>query len=250
MFKSATQENHIRFLNKHTTASNEFKMHSHSCYEIIYFLSSGKIAVDGVHYPVEKGTCCIVPPNTEHKELLDGYGEILFIGFEWTEGSLFSKICIDITDPSFPLIFDKIIEEYSAQSYGYEMAAEALLKLLLIAYIRISGKEGKKCKDINYIKTYIEQYYNQKINFGELTQLSGYNYDYFRYLFKQKFGCSPQKYMINIRLDHARQLLETTNLSCTEIAYNCGFSTSAQMTTMIKRKFGQTPKRIQKHRFV
>jgi len=249
LMQNATLKNRIYFLNRHTTANNEFKTHSHNCYEIIYFLSGGKIAINGLLYPVKKDTCCIIAPNTEHKEILDNDGEIIFIGFESAEPN-FPKKQIDEADPSIRLLFEKIIEEYSGQNYGYEAAAEALLELLLITYVRICGKEGKKCKDIDYIKVYIEQYYNQKINFFELAKLSGYTYDYFRFLFKQKFGCSPQNYMITIRLKNAKQLLETTNLSCTEIAYNCGFSTSAQMTTMIKNRFGKTPKEIKKHRFI
>ena len=144
MLKTANQRNRICFLNKHTAASNEFKTHSHSCYEIIYFLSDGEIVVDGTNYPISKDTCCIVPPNTEHKELLKSDGEVLFIGFEWNDKSLFSKFCNSKSDPSIRLIFEEIIKEYSNQNYGYRTAAEALFDLLLIAYIRVGSREGKK----------------------------------------------------------------------------------------------------------
>lgn len=250
MLTTATKKNKICFLNRHTTEGNDFKIHSHSCYEIIYFLSGGKIIIDGQPYPVTKNSCCIIPPHTVHNEILDIGGEIIFIGFEGKDEPFFSKDRIIKDADDLRPSFDRIMEEYSEQNYGYEAAAEALLELLLITYVRISGKEGRKCKDIDYIKSYIEQYYNQKICFAELAALSGYSYDYFRYVFKQNFGCSPQNYLINIRLERARRLLCTTELSCTEIAYNCGFSTSAQMTSMIKDKFGETPKEIKKHRLI
>ena len=82
---------------------------------------------------------------------------------------------------------------------------------------------------------------NQKINFGQLAKISGYNYDYFRHIFKQRFGISPQDYLIEVRLENAKRLLKGTKLTCTEIAYNCGFSSSAQMSLLFKRKFGVSP---------
>lgn len=240
----AERKNRICFLNRHSTENNEFRMHSHSCYEIIYFLSCGKITVDSISCSVTENTCCIIPPCTEHTEFLDGCGEIIFIGFEWPECLPYTKIKIDKNDKSLLMLFEKAIEEYTRQNFGYKVFAEALLDLLLITYTRISGKEGEKCKDFDYIRNYIEDYYNQKINFSELAKLSGYSYDYFRYMFKKKFGCSPQNYLINVRLDNACKQLKNTNLTCTEIAYNCGFSTSAQMSSMMKAKFKMTPKQL------
>jgi transcriptional regulator GlxA family with amidase domain len=53
---------------------------------------------------------------------------------------------------------------------------------------------------------------------------------------------SPQEYMIDVRLENAKRLLGKTNHSCTDIAYICGFSNGAQMTSMFKKKYGKTPK--------
>ena len=41
-------------------------------------------------------------------------------------------------------------------------------------------------------------------------------------------------------------ILKTTDLSCTEIAYQCGFSDSGQLTKMIKNKYSTTPTKIRK----
>lgn len=236
--------NSICFLNKHNTQTNEFKPHSHNCYEIIYFVSGqGNMIIDGKSFPVYAGTYCIVPPKISHFEKIDGYGEIIFIGFEHQSIIESAKIGVyHSADASTPRLFEKILTEYKRQDWGYEIVAQSMLNLLLIDLIRNIGTNDKKCKDLNYIKTYIEQYFNQKINFEQLANISGYSYDYFRHIFKNKFGVSPQKYMINIRLEKAKNFLEKSNLSCTEIAYASGFSNSAQMTTMFKKEYGKTPK--------
>ena len=244
-------DSRILFLNRHTTVNDEFKLHSHDCYEIIYFLSgNGIIIIDGVKYPVSADSCCIVPPKALHTEQLQNYGEIIFVGFSCDDiGPDLNKKPV-VTNKIMRVYFEKIIDEYTKQEFGYEVAAKSLLELLFIMYLRANNAESKKCKDMVFIKSYIEQYYNKKINFSELAILSGYSYDYFRYVFKKEFGCSPQNYMINTRINNAKKLLVSTNLSCTEIAYNCGFSNGAQMTSIIKNKLGKTPMELRKHRLV
>ena len=72
----------IYFLNKHNTHINEFKLHMHNCYEIIYILSgSGRVIIGDKTYLVSQDMYYVVSPQTYHTEQFDGYGEILFIGF-------------------------------------------------------------------------------------------------------------------------------------------------------------------------
>ena len=97
---------------------------------------------------------------------------------------------------------------------------------------------------MEYIKNYIEQHFDQKLDFKELAHMSGYSSDYFRHLFRAHFGVSPQEYMIDARLQKAKALLEEGHLSCTEVSYKCGFSNSAQLSTMFKKKFGCSPSAV------
>lgn len=237
----------ICFLGRHDTKNNIFKLHSHDCYEAVYFLSgSGNVLIDGKSHPVSAHSYYIISPKSKHVEAIEGYGEILFIGFEYDAVyPLNGGICYN-DDRTVLSLFEKIFAEYRQQALGFETAGGSLLRLFLLTVLRSTQSEDRKCKDLQYIKAYIEQYADQKLNFKELAALSGYSYDYFRHIFKQRFGVSPQEYMIDIRLSNARQLLETTSLSCTEIAYRCGFSNSAQLTSMFKAKFGKSPTAFKK----
>ena len=242
----------ICFLNKHNTKSNHFKPHTHNCYEVIYFASgSGKVFINGKSYPISADSYYIIPPYAEHVEKLEGYGEVLFIGFEYNSSNYILKEGKYYTYKAIiKSYFSNIFDEFKRQEDGFKEAAEYLLRLFLLALLRNENIKYDKCKDLFYIKTYIEQYADQKIDFRELASISGYSYDYFRHIFKQKFGVSPQKYMIDIRLTNAKRLLEDTTLSCTEIAYRCGFSNSPQMTDMFKAKYKVTPTAFRNNRFI
>ncbi len=233
----------IYFLSRHNTHSNEFRLHMHNCYEIIYILSgSGNVVIGDETYPIAQDMYYIVSPQTYHTERFEGSGEILFIGFGYNNKGLIPQGGIyRASDMSTLICFKKIIEEYKQQDAEYEIAAVAFLDLLLVSTMRNINGASRKCKNIEYIKAYIEQYSNQKINFGQLSKLSGYSYDYFRHIFKQRFGVSPQDYLIEVRLENAKRLLKNTKLTCTEIAYTCGFSSGAQMSLLFKRKIGASP---------
>ena len=244
--------NDICFLGKHNVSNNEFVFHKHNCYEVIYFLKGkGTAVIGGRNLEIAPGKYCIVPPNVAHVEQLGNDGEILFVGFvtdrelPWEEGQLYEDTKMEVL-PRLEAVF----QEFRSQKASYKEAACALVQLFLIDFLRQSKKETKECKDLCYVKSYLEQYYGQKINFRELSGLTGYSYDYFRHIFKQTYGLSPQDYLVSVRLERAKQLLKNTKLSCTQIASCCGFSNGAQMSAMIKREFDMTPSGIRKSRLI
>lgn len=232
----------VCFLGKHNTRYNTFGEHTHGCYEMVMVLSgSGSVTVDGVDSPVSARTYWTVAPGTVHTERLDGDGEILFIGFNCC-GSLPPRCGVFKTaDSDTVALFDGVFDEYRRQETGYEDAIEALVTLLIVSSMRGGGGEVRQCRDLGYIRAYIEQYYYQKIDFRELAALSGYSFDHFRCLFRKKYGVSPRTCLIDTRLEQARSLLREGELSCTEVAYKCGFSNSGQFSAMYKKKFGRPP---------
>jgi AraC-like DNA-binding protein len=59
---------------------------------------------------------------------------------------------------------------------------------------------------------------------------------------KAVMGISISDYIQSIKLDHAKKLLETTDLSISDVAYSAGFSSPNYFSTSFKGKFGKTPK--------
>ena len=238
----------ICFMGKHSAQKNVFVPHRHDFYEVIYFLrGKGKVIIGNDEYAVLPHRYCVVAPNVEHVELLEDDGEILFVGFKLDDDILSDGIRLQRDEASNALrLLESVLSEYRSQKAGYKEAAVAYLQIFLVRMLREHTKDNKECRDLDYVKTYLEQYYGQKINFRELSALTGYSYDYFRHIFKLRYGISPQEYLIEVRLEQAKSMLMNTRLSCTQIANSCGFSNSGQMSVMIKRKFGRSPLELRK----
>ncbi len=60
-------------------------------------------------------------------------------------------------------------------------------------------------------------------------------------LFETYLGTSPHKYYLKLRLDRARQLIESTNTPILEIAVACGFVSSSHFTKCYRLEHGCTP---------
>ena len=60
--------------------------------------------------------------------------------------------------------------------------------------------------------------------------------------FKQLFGQTIFDYSQRLRMEHSKDLLETTDLTITEIAFELGYDYSNNFTTAFKRHFGMTPR--------
>ena len=59
-------------------------------------------------------------------------------------------------------------------------------------------------------------------------------------------GKSPSVFTRTIRLYHGKQLIESSKLNISEVAYDVGFSSPAYFSKLFLEEFGQTPSQIRK----
>ena len=69
---------------------------------------------------------------------------------------------------------------------------------------------------------------------------------WFRSLFQQELGTTPQTYLLNKKLDLAKTLLDSTSQPITAIALNAGFNSVRRFNDAFKKKFGATPSSFKK----
>jgi AraC family transcriptional regulator len=83
---------------------------------------------------------------------------------------------------------------------------------------------------------------DQKIGLQELADLVGISRFHFTRAFKVSFGLPPHKYLLNLRLRKAADLLRTTNLPITSIALSVGFSCSSEFARAFKDAMAYSPR--------
>lgn len=102
-------------------------------------------------------------------------------------------------------------------------------------------KQSAHAAKIQKARVYLTQNFEQVIDLSALAINCGMSYTLFGRLFRTITGKGPKKYLIDIRIDQAREFLRNTDLTVSEIAEQTGFSTIYFFSRVFKRWEGRTP---------
>ena len=86
------------------------------------------------------------------------------------------------------------------------------------------------------------------LSMDELAQAAGYSRRHIERLFKKSVDMTPAHFYRKLRLDHARNLLSTTDMTLQEIAVATGFEDVAHFSRAFRAQFGAPPSQIAHHR--
>ncbi len=234
-----------RFVNIYHKNHYNCPPHTHSHNEYVYCLQGGgQIEVDGKEQDFEKGTIYIVPAGESHAEYGKNGTEIIFFHFE-CESFKFPTGIFNDNDGSLLNILRQLQAEHHSEDASSEIMKTALLIQLLIMTER-SKTEHVEQKKLAPILEYIDKNFQFEINIFELAKKLNYSYEHFRHIFKEHVGISPWNYVIEKRIEMAKHLIKTTDMSLSEIGYGCGFSSSSHFSMTFRSKTGYTPTEYKK----
>lgn len=94
---------------------------------------------------------------------------------------------------------------------------------------------------IGKAKKRIREALESSLTIQEVAEEMGTSYSNFRKLFKEYTGCSPAAYQQDLKLQRAKELLSTTNMSIKEIAYRLNFDSPDYFSAKFKIKTGIKP---------
>lgn len=98
----------------------------------------------------------------------------------------------------------------------------------------------------NEILDFLHSSYHRKISGKLLEDTFSMNFDYMNRIFKKRTGTTIFAYLNNLRLEQAKQLLATTQLSLEEIASHTGFSDEFYFNRFFKKRTMITPARYRR----
>jgi AraC-like DNA-binding protein len=110
-----------------------------------------------------------------------------------------------------------------------------------------SLKDEKVVEKIKKAKQIMIDHINEPPTVEELAEMVDLPINVFKKSFKAFYGSPVYKYLLNYKLDLARQLLLSRQYSVKEIAYQMGYSAPTHFVVAFKNKFGVTPKKYIKN---
>ena len=97
---------------------------------------------------------------------------------------------------------------------------------------------------IHEIKRYITNHYNESFTLSELALQVGINQTKLKQGFKSMFGTTTFKYLHDLRMQKALELIQTNTYTIYEVAELTGYKHSHHFSTAFKKHFGQLPTSI------
>lgn len=225
----------------------EFRAHSHThkCYELIYYFSgNGYCDIGNKRYDYAEHNCVIIPPNTKHNDFHLEPCRLFCLGFSIARDKSLPSGVFPDRNQSIMRYVEIISSEFKDKPNDYISVAHNCMNNIIIEINRMNEHTINAPFHPNAIEfaiDYIEKNFQTDISLKTLSEITNYSYDRFRHIFHHAIGISPKQYILDKRLEHAKKLLSTTSLPITEIAYQCGFSSSSLFAKQFKNKTDLSP---------
>ena len=93
---------------------------------------------------------------------------------------------------------------------------------------------------------YINRHYSEFVSLEQAAERVHMSRYHFCRIFHSATGATFLEYLYNVRLAKAHQLLLGSDLSLSEIAARCGFSSTSHLTRIFKNAYGMPPREFRK----
>jgi AraC family transcriptional regulator len=99
---------------------------------------------------------------------------------------------------------------------------------------------------VEMARDYIFKHFNEDVSLQLLSDHCCVSLFHFSRIFKSVMGMSPHQYLTDVRLQHAKSLLQSCKLPVTQIAFQCGFNSLEHFVSAYRLKFKTTPSAFRK----
>ena len=96
-------------------------------------------------------------------------------------------------------------------------------------------------RSVRSIRDFVEANIADCIKLDDLAAICGVSAEYFIRVFKSSLGVSPHRYVVGVRIHHAKLLLTDPNIALAEVARRCGFAHQQHFTNTFRRMTGLSP---------
>lgn len=126
----------------------------------------------------------------------------------------------------------------------YKILAELLNPL------HISIKNNTSYEDsIQDAKKYISDHLNEKLTVQDIADIIHMSPSHFSRVFRQQTGFSPYDFVLVSRLNRAKDFLQKTDMSISQIAFDIGFNSESNFIYFFTKSTGLSPSKFRKLKF-
>ena len=257
--------------------SFQIPVHWHDEFEIIYVRSGFlTVSISGESYIGKTGEAFVVSPGNLHlmgsqTGTVDYYTFLFplkYISFR-TDDMLDEKlleplnsghlmICPRVKDTAKELC-EQLIKIYEAKKDESEskITTQVGTKIILLQFILEMWKKGfvieNDTSGRNTVEkemvSYIQQNFTGKISLREFGEQFHLSEKYISRYFKEHFHITLSQYVTYLRLEHAKQLLQDTDIPVTDVAMQSGYQNVSYFIRSFQKAYAVSPLKYRKNNY-
>ncbi|MBE9033139.1 helix-turn-helix transcriptional regulator [filamentous cyanobacterium LEGE 11480] len=156
-------------------------------------------------------------------------------------------------DPHLEILAKQYRIEMQHNGLGGRLYSESLGNLLILHLLRNYCQPNPKFaqphmglgdRRLKSVLDYIEAHLDENLGLQDFATLTGLSQCHFATMFKQSMGVAPYRYVLQQRLERAKQYLQSSNQRIHEIALDCGFADQSHLTKHFRKSVGMTPRQF------
>lgn len=231
--------------------------HAHESLEIIHFKKGTCITnINGNEIECLPGNLIVIFPNTvhSHKCSPDCKYQIHIIALDILEE--FQHILLSKT-PKNPLIcnpngytlklFEDIFELGDSLSPVTKKGLLLAMVSLILEDITFSEKNNR-IANIGKIIDFCNNHFKEKISLNTLSKEIGISRSHISHTFSERIKMNFRDYINSLRIKHSVRLMNSGNMTITEIAYESGFESIRTFNRVFKQYYNMSPSEYRKTR--
>lgn len=217
---------------------------------------------DGKEISIDAGNIVIYYPDEMQKYTYYGKDKPVVYWIHFTGKdicTLFGDYELDTAKRVIPVgcsaeyvqLFNKIILELQLKRDNYAECSALLFRQLIIAMGRatINDEHSSIVTDklsIESATNYFHEHFHDQISIDKFLEDKNVNVNAFFKKFKTYTGLSPLQYLLDIRISNAKNLLEGTDYTISEIASIVGYDNPLYFSRLFHKHVGMSPKDYRK----
>lgn len=238
------------FCKKSTSPTNPASIHSHM--EFIFVLD-GKLSVtlDNITHNLTKGHCMIIMPYEVHSYYTENYSEVFFIAcppdYMTEHKQMLTTMFFNPPTCKFGQCTQGIMEDIVKSDFNDDMKKKSLLYYTLSEFVsscEIHKKEPFEYDSYRKAIIYISAHYTENITLDTVAESIGITSSHLSRLLNRKGHSSFSDIVNSLRIHNAKRLLEETDITISEAAFDSGYGSIRNFNRIFKSFFGCTPKDI------
>lgn len=221
-----------------------------SCSELIYHISGKSlVCFNGKTALCEKNTIRFLPKGENRNYTVTRMDNIKCIDIFFDTDTCISAEMFTIklnNDIAIAPLFKKIFSLWVAKNDGYYFECLSLLYKIFATCQKQTYLPENQYRKIKPAIEYIGENFANEISIDRLSALCGISSSTLKKLFVKKFGITPTKYIIGVRMHYACDLLRSGLYSVSQTALMCGYNSIYYFSRQFKAREGVSPSEYHK----